>query len=74
MMNNYMIVLYVQDVDDSAGSPTLWKWSSVAPCVAVPMACTGVRDDDRVTFEDALLMDRYTNNYMQSIYDLIGEK
>jgi len=74
MMNNYMIVLYVQDVDDSAGSPTLWNWSSVAPCVAVPMACTSVRDDDRVTFEDALLMDRYTTNYLQSIYDLIGEK
>ena len=73
-MNNYMIILYVQDVDDSADSPMLWNWASVAPCVVVPFACTGVRDDDRITFEDALLMDRYTTNYMQSIYDLIGEK
>lgn len=73
-MNNYMIILHVQDVHNFTGNPMLWDWASVAPCVVVPVGCAGVRDDDRITFEDALLMDRYSTNYLQSIYDLIGEK
>jgi hypothetical protein len=73
-MRDYMIILNVQDVDDSAGDPMLWNWASVAPCVVVPFGCAGVRDYNKVTFDDALLVDRYTNNYLQSIYDLIGEK